>query len=101
MEDPTDDTHTDDATSHEDSDEPDDAHNLLAAMSGTDKGRLPCFAHFKSKQLKLDSGEIIEVSDKKGCERGTACQYSHDIRDNEIIQKFANAITKRVIKTGR
>lgn len=97
VDDPEDD---DDAVSDDEEVVPGDteSNNLLAALSGADKARLPCFAHFRSQRIKTDAGSFIDVSDPKGCERGTSCQYSHDTRDTEIVSKFTAAITKRLVQ---
>ena len=66
---------------------------LLAALTGTDKAKLPCFAHFKAQRIHTESG-TIEISDNTGCVRGADCQYSHDVRDKDIVAKFASAISQ-------
>jgi len=74
-----------------------DSEMLLAALTGTDKAKLPCFAHFKAQRIHTESG-TIEISDNTGCVRGADCQYSHDVRDRDVVAKFASAISKRLVQ---
>lgn len=49
-----------------DAEDSEESEMLLAALSGPDKAKLPCFAYFKAHRIHTEAG-TIDISDPQGC----------------------------------